>query len=140
MSTSNLAIDIAPYKMKFFHPDKNGLLNPFRLSKGSHKKVWWKCDKGHEWQISVNVMLKVSYLCPYCEKLRPHAEYNLQTEYPNIATSWHPIKNQGCKATDVLPMGLIPLFSSLCFSIKIFSQPYSFSLSICNAKSFFFVG
>ena len=30
--------------------DKNGALKPTDVTAGSHKKVWWKCQNGHEWQ------------------------------------------------------------------------------------------
>lgn len=101
--SSKLAICIAPKKMELFHPTKNGSMNPTKLTYGSHKKVWWRCINDHEWQSSVKEALKVSYLCPYCERLRPSEEYNLNTEYPNIAASWHPIKNNGRQPMDVLP-------------------------------------
>ena len=32
-----------------WHPTKNGDLSPKDVSKGSHKKVWWLCFKGHEY-------------------------------------------------------------------------------------------
>jgi hypothetical protein len=37
---------------KQWHPTKNNELTPFDVSKGSDKKVWWKCEKGkdHEWK------------------------------------------------------------------------------------------
>ena len=28
-------------------------LNPEESSLGSHKKAWWKCSKGHEWQATI---------------------------------------------------------------------------------------
>ena len=30
--------------------EKNIDADPKHLTVGSHKKVWWKCNKGHEWQ------------------------------------------------------------------------------------------
>ena len=30
--------------------ERNLDIEPTQLSMGSHKKVWWKCSKGHEWQ------------------------------------------------------------------------------------------
>ena len=33
-----------------WHPVKNGDLNPEDVTPGSHKKAWWVCEKGHEWQ------------------------------------------------------------------------------------------
>lgn len=31
---------------KQWHPTKNGDLTTFDVFPKSHKKVWWKCDKG----------------------------------------------------------------------------------------------
>ena len=32
---------------------KNGELLPQMVSAGSGKKVWWKCENGHEWQATI---------------------------------------------------------------------------------------
>jgi DNA-directed RNA polymerase subunit RPC12/RpoP len=32
-----------------WHPTKNGELKPDEVSYASHKKVWWLCPKGHEY-------------------------------------------------------------------------------------------
>jgi hypothetical protein len=34
---------------------KNGDLTPEDVTPGSHKKVWWVCEKGHEWQARMSV-------------------------------------------------------------------------------------
>ena len=34
--------------------DKNGDLKPSDVLPGSHKKVWWKCLKGHEWEADIH--------------------------------------------------------------------------------------
>lgn len=39
-----------PELAKEWHPTKNGDLNPEQVTSGSAKKVWWICDKGHEWE------------------------------------------------------------------------------------------
>lgn len=36
------------------HPDKNNGVDLFSLATCSNKKIWWKCDKGHEWQAVIN--------------------------------------------------------------------------------------
>jgi hypothetical protein len=43
-----------PKLAKEWHPTKNGKFTPRDVTKGSMKKVWWKCDKGHVWQATVN--------------------------------------------------------------------------------------
>ena len=35
------------------------------VTPNSHKKVWWKCSKGHEWQAVVASRNRGSG-CPYC--------------------------------------------------------------------------
>ena len=44
---------INPKLAKEWHPTKNGDLTPEDVLPGSHKKRWWKCKKGHEWQAYV---------------------------------------------------------------------------------------
>ena len=50
---NNLAFRF-PEVAKEWHPTKNGDLRPEDVTYGSHKKVWWMCEKGHEWQNKVN--------------------------------------------------------------------------------------
>ena len=33
--------------------EKNNGLTPFDVLPNSDKKVWWKCEKGHEWQARI---------------------------------------------------------------------------------------
>lgn len=39
-----------------WHPAKNGDLTPDQVTRGSHKKVWWTCEHGHEWEASVYII------------------------------------------------------------------------------------
>ena len=32
---------------------KNNNINIETITLGSNKKVWWKCDKGHEWEAKI---------------------------------------------------------------------------------------
>lgn len=45
-----------------WHPTKNGDLKPTDVTRGSNKKAWWMCEKGHEWESVING----SGPCPYC--------------------------------------------------------------------------
>ena len=40
------------------------------VSRGSHQKVWWRCENGHLWQ-SVVYARSAGSGCPYCEHKRP---------------------------------------------------------------------
>lgn len=68
VSLSNCLAAIYPDVSKQWHPTKNGNLTPFDVTKGSPKKVWWKCDKGnHEWKSSINLRSHGSG-CPICNE------------------------------------------------------------------------
>ena len=66
-----------PEVAKQWHPTKNGDLTPNDITKGSIKKVWWKCDKGddHEWEASPNNRTRGSS-CPFCT-LTPQSKQEL---------------------------------------------------------------
>lgn len=49
-----------------WNADKNGELTPLKVSAGSNKKVWWKCDKGHEWEANIYDRHGKNSGCPTC--------------------------------------------------------------------------
>jgi len=95
----NLAVKI-PNLIKQWHPTKNKDLTPFDVTPGSHKKVWWKCKQGHEWQAQIKSRTNGSG-CPYCSGNLPSKENNLMVIYPEIAEKWHPVKNNKITPNDV---------------------------------------
>ena len=54
----NLAVRF-PAVAKEWHPNKNGNLTSFNFTPGSSRKVWWKCEKGHEWGIDATCHVNV---------------------------------------------------------------------------------
>lgn len=48
------------------HPDKNGTLNPRDISSGSHRKIWWLCSCGCDWQAPVSTRVRGWGSCPRC--------------------------------------------------------------------------
>ena len=69
--------------------DKNKDLNPSMVSLGSHKKVIWKCQHGHEWKATVKSRTINGTGCPYCSHNLILEGYNdLQTVFPNVAEEW----------------------------------------------------
>ncbi|MBQ1305448.1 MAG: zinc-ribbon domain-containing protein [Erysipelotrichales bacterium] len=40
---------------------------PEDVTAGSHLKVWWKCENGHEWMKSITNQIKYNF-CPICRK------------------------------------------------------------------------
>ena len=76
-----------------WHPTKNGDLRPETVPFGTHRKVWWQCDKGHEWQAEVKSRA-VGKGCPYCTNRKILVGFNdLATTHPDLAAQWHPTKN-----------------------------------------------
>ncbi|MEY8350928.1 zinc-ribbon domain-containing protein [Bacillus cereus] len=43
-----------PEVAKFWHSEKNGKLTPFDVEARTAQVVWWKCEKGHEWEQDVH--------------------------------------------------------------------------------------
>jgi hypothetical protein len=69
--TSNSLFTTHPKLLKIWHYQKNKDLDPKEISKGSNKKVWWKCPKGnnHEWEAPPYRVNENS--CPYCNGIIP---------------------------------------------------------------------
>ncbi len=82
-----------PQLAKEWNYDKNGELIPENFTVGSGVKVWWKCDKGHEWQ-AIIVDRNAGKGCPYCSNQKVLQGYNdLKTLNPQLANEWNYEKN-----------------------------------------------
>ena len=68
--------------------------NPALITLGTHKNVWWKCVKGHEWQATGHNRSRGTG-CPYCSNKKVLQGYNdLATLNPCLAKEWHyPLNN-----------------------------------------------
>lgn len=87
-----------------WHPQKNGTLTPSAVSVTSNRKVWWLCERGHEWQSAVSVRTGKRSGCPYCANRKVLAGFNdLKTVQPLVAAQWHPTKNGSLEPYMVLP-------------------------------------
>jgi hypothetical protein len=73
--------------------EKNVTINPKILSSNSNKKVWWKCQKGHEWQSIIGNINKGSG-CPYCSGLKPTYESSFGNNFPELLVEWVYEKNE----------------------------------------------
>ena len=58
---------VNPKLAKEWHPTKNGKLTPKDVKCGSRNKVWWQCNKGHEWEAKISSRNSGTG-CPYCYK------------------------------------------------------------------------
>ena len=92
-----------PDLAKQWHPTKNNSLQPDMVSLNSHKKVWWICEKGHEWEADI-AGRTAGHGCPVCSGRIIVSGYNdLSSKYPNISAQWHPTKNGKLTPQEVSP-------------------------------------
>ncbi len=84
-----------------WHPIKNGELTPYEVTPGSDKKVWWRCEHGHEWEAVVGNRTR-GRGCPYCSGRRAGADNNLAIITPNLAKEWYQTKNGKLTPYDVV--------------------------------------
>ena len=82
------------YILKEWDYAKNAPLTPDNVTFQSNKKVSWRCEKGHEWESTVNNRIGKLSGCPYCAGKKAIAGYNdLATIRPDLAAEWHPTLN-----------------------------------------------
>lgn len=98
-----------------WHPTKNGSLTSDKVSKAARRKVWWHGKCGHDWIMAVGDRTRSPYEapngkvhnpqgCPYCSSKQVLIGFNdLESQYPEIAAEWHPIKNGSLRPSDVMP-------------------------------------
>jgi len=77
-------------------------IKPNEITYSSNKKVWWKCEKGHEWLSTPNSRIINNSIreCPYCTNRKVCKDNCLKFIYPELAKEWSN-KNK-LKPTDVL--------------------------------------
>ena len=77
---------------------------PEQLQPHARTKVWWRCDKGHEWKAALDSRVYSGRGCPYCtnQAVIP-GENDLATLTPEMAKLWHPTRNG-----DLTPSGVSP--------------------------------
>ena len=91
-----------PDLVKEWHPTKNGDLTPENITHGSHKKVWWLCNKGHSHYSTVsNRTSKNATGCPECSGNKVGEDNNLLALFPEVAKEWHPTKNSSFTPSQV---------------------------------------
>ena len=85
--------NVNPKLEKQWNYKKNGNLRPEDIIAGSNKKVWWICEKGHEWKASVQ-RINNGGACPYClGRYAIIGETDFKTINPNLANEWNYEKN-----------------------------------------------
>lgn len=82
--------------------EKNDNLNPNLVTPFSSRKVWWKCEFGHEWEAVIQSRTKSNTKCPYCSNKKLLIGFNdLKTKCPEISQDWDSTKNN-CEPYNVI--------------------------------------
>ena len=85
-----------------WHPTNNGAFQPDQVAPGSHRKAWWRCKAGHEWQASVTSRTSGGSGCPVCAgRLVLPGVNDFASAFPALAAQWHPTKNNGLRPEQV---------------------------------------
>ena len=78
---------------------KNGALTPQKITWGTNRKVWWICDRGHEWQARISSRSIDQQKCPFCTNTKVWIGYNdLETWCKNnhrddLMKEWNQLRN-----------------------------------------------
>lgn len=81
-----------PQILRFWHEENT--IRPQQVTAGSHRKVKWHCDKGHEWDAIVSSVVLDGCGCPYCAGKRAiPGETDLATLRPDLMEQWDFEKN-----------------------------------------------
>lgn len=101
VSRNNSLNTVFPQLLSEWDYAKNGTLIPENVAAHSNTKVWWKCEKGHEWQASLNNRSKGTN-CPICSNRVILAGYNdLATVSPDLLREWDFENNKDIDPTKV---------------------------------------
>lgn len=81
-----------PNLEKEWHPRNKKSCKEY--SRQSNKTVWWKCEKGHEWQYPIYGRTRGDR-CPYCNGKKPIlGENDLNTIHLELCEEWDYSKNR----------------------------------------------
>lgn len=78
-----------PHLDKEYNFEKNIDLDFDKLTHGSGKKAWWKCNMCKEkWQVSPNQRTFLNKNCPYCNGQKVSKKNNLAVTHPHLLKEW----------------------------------------------------
>ena len=58
------------YLLEEWDSEKNAPLTPSQVTVGSHRDVWWRCPKGHNYQTSVKLRARSAAAAPSAQAER----------------------------------------------------------------------
>lgn len=78
-----------PNLLKQLHPTKNKNFNPYSILPGIRKKIWWQCDKGHEYRMAIGNKACQKQGCPYCSNKKIDRNNCLASLRPDLLKEWN---------------------------------------------------
>lgn len=102
VSKDNCLQAINPRLAREWHPTMNSPLTPRDVTACTHKKVWWMCKRGHEWEASISNRNK-GRGCAFCSGRRANRENCLRAVNPRLSMQWHSSNNMPLTPDDITP-------------------------------------
>lgn len=89
-----LLVETNPELINEWHWEKNKDIDIRTVSRGSHKKAWWKCSMGHEWEAVIGNRARLGVGCAVCNGKKAQKGFNdLGTLLPESLEWWDYDKN-----------------------------------------------
>ena len=131
---------VNPVLAKEWNYNKNGELLPVDITARSSKKVWWKCNQGHEWQATISNRNKGNG-CPYCSgRYAVKGINDLQTSHPILAKEWDYQKNRNLTPRDVMSNSSRAVWWKCsecghCYSTSVYNRTRGYRCPICKINT-----
>jgi len=94
-------LTLHPLIAKEWDSKRNGDLTPSDITPGSNKKVWWQCERNHQWQAKICNRTYLGNQCPVCTGRKPDVgKTDLGTRYPVVSKDWDYTGNNGTTPQD----------------------------------------
>lgn len=98
---------VFPELLREWNWERNANKGPECYTPRAGSKVWWKCEKGHEWQATISNRTRgfKNTACPFCSNRRLHEDNSLTAVRPDLAKQMHPTKNGTLTGKDIVAGG-----------------------------------
>ena len=100
LSDKNRLSIVRPDLCKEWNYAKNHPLRPEDVCCSAGQRVWWICNKGHEWEATLTNRNQ-GRNCPYCSGRKVNKSNSLNTMNASVSKEWHPTKNKELTPNDV---------------------------------------
>jgi len=91
-----------PDLLKEWDYDKN-IIDPSSLTFKNVTKVWWKCEKGHNWEATINQRIIKKTNCSFCSNRKVLEGFNdLKSQYPFLEKEWDYKKNKNLLPSEIV--------------------------------------